>query len=178
MVAFTLVVTAIQCMIDRLRGFNSRSRGYDGDDDDDDDDEHGNAFGMLFRNGMLRRELTPADYETLLRLDNSNFNEESEGADHGLPQEYIDRCPVMVATQNQIDNMTQGVTKACEGEGEREGEGGHKDYACTVCLADYEPGDHIRTLPCMHNYHTECIDPWLRDRGDCPICKLRLDDMT
>ena len=174
MVAFTLVVTVLQCMIDRLRGLNSRNRGFD--DDDDDDDENGSALGMLFRNGMLRRELTPSDYETLLRLDNNNFNEDSE-ADHGLPQEYIDRCPVMVATQNQIDNMTQDVTnKSNEGEGEGAQE--HKDYACTVCLADYEPGDHIRTLPCMHNYHTECIDPWLRERGDCPICKLRLEDMT
>ncbi|CAM9873746.1 unnamed protein product [Phaeothamnion confervicola] len=42
---------------------------------------------------------------------------------------------------------------------------------CGICLAEYEMGDPIRTLPCCHFYHQPCIDRWLRRSGLCPFCK-------
>ena len=38
-----------------------------------------------------------------------------------------------------------------------------------------------KTLPCMHIYHSECIDKWLMINKVCPICLQRIDrtpDMT
>ncbi|KAF9963531.1 hypothetical protein BGZ65_002551 [Modicella reniformis] len=46
---------------------------------------------------------------------------------------------------------------------------------CAICLADYEVGEQVRTLPCYHQYHLGCIDPWLLDMASlCPICKRDL----
>ena len=42
---------------------------------------------------------------------------------------------------------------------------------CSVCLCDAEDGDAMRTLPCMHVYHADCIDKWLGEHATCPICK-------
>lgn len=42
---------------------------------------------------------------------------------------------------------------------------------CTICLNGFTGGDHMRMLPCMHQYHSECIDEWLRRHATCPICK-------
>lgn len=42
---------------------------------------------------------------------------------------------------------------------------------CSVCLCDAEDGDAMRTLPCMHVYHADCIDKWLGEHSTCPICK-------
>eukprot|EP00741_Cyanophora_paradoxa_P019595 tig00021133_g18916.t1 len=47
---------------------------------------------------------------------------------------------------------------------------------CPVCCEDYSVGATVRTLPCLHFYHSECIDRWLGDHRDCPICKRGLLD--
>jgi hypothetical protein len=37
---------------------------------------------------------------------------------------------------------------------------------------EYEDGENIRTMPCMHYFHTDCIDKWLQRGKTCPICKF------
>ncbi|KAF9960051.1 hypothetical protein BGZ70_008694 [Mortierella alpina] len=47
--------------------------------------------------------------------------------------------------------------------------------ACSICLTEYEAGEQIRTLPCFHQYHQGCIDPWLLYVVSlCPMCKRDL----
>lgn len=44
---------------------------------------------------------------------------------------------------------------------------------CMVCLNEYEDKESVRTMPCMHYFHKDCIDKWLLSRGrQCPICKF------
>ena len=33
--------------------------------------------------------------------------------------------------------------------------------ACAVCIAEWEEGDIVTPLPCKHEFHRECIAPWL-----------------
>ncbi|CAG8476745.1 4577_t:CDS:2 [Cetraspora pellucida] len=43
---------------------------------------------------------------------------------------------------------------------------------CPICLGEFESGEELRILPCHHQYHTMCIDPWLLDISSlCPMCK-------
>lgn len=42
---------------------------------------------------------------------------------------------------------------------------------CAICLGEYEEGEEVKTLPCFHVFHTECVDRWLKVNKICPFCK-------
>lgn len=106
---------------------------------------------------MRGRDITGNDYEALLRME-----EEAGPAMHALLQsmgatlEEINRCPVRTLAEH--DDLLQHSP---------EKEPPH----CAVCLETYELGNQVRTIPCFHTFHTDCIDPWLTQKAVCPVCK-------
>jgi hypothetical protein len=42
---------------------------------------------------------------------------------------------------------------------------------CSICLEAFQEHDTVRTIPCFHTFHKNCIDPWLSQRPLCPVCK-------
>nr|KAI8760772.1 RING-H2 finger protein ATL2-like [Biomphalaria glabrata] len=50
-------------------------------------------------------------------------------------------------------------------------EAASSDVRCSICLKDFETGDQKLILPCVHNFHIECGDKWLRRNATCPVCR-------
>ncbi|EMD89636.1 hypothetical protein COCC4DRAFT_186001 [Bipolaris maydis ATCC 48331] len=50
---------------------------------------------------------------------------------------------------------------------------GGRQKECVVCLEEYVDGvSQVMSLPCGHEFHADCITPWLvTRRRTCPICK-------
>ncbi|KAF2632526.1 hypothetical protein BU25DRAFT_453740 [Macroventuria anomochaeta] len=50
---------------------------------------------------------------------------------------------------------------------------GGRQKECVVCLEEYVDGvSQVMSLPCGHEFHVDCITPWLvTRRRTCPICK-------
>merc|ERR1711998_702556 len=47
--------------------------------------------------------------------------------------------------------------------------------ACSICMEDFEVGSVVRTLPCFHTFHKDCVDKWLKRQLTCPNCKHPVD---
>ncbi len=76
--------------------------------------------------------------------------ESSSVVGHGLSQMEISRMPEYI------------VKEDCPSR------------SCNVCLEFFKKGDMMRTISCMHSFHPNCIDPWLRKRPTCPVCKFEV----
>ena len=51
-----------------------------------------------------------------------------------------------------------------------------KNRECVICMNEFVIGDTMRFLPCLHVYHTVCIDDWLmRGSFTCPSCMEPVD---
>jgi len=93
---------------------------------------------------LLTRDLSPEDYDLLLRLDDTVEKKTLKGK--------ID----------QSSFPTQEITK-------------HEESPCVVCLSEYEIGEQVTMLPCLHYFHTQCIINWLTNSSlNCPVDNLPL----
>lgn len=45
---------------------------------------------------------------------------------------------------------------------------------CCICMEEVSQGQEVKTMPCLHSFHSACIDRWLKQSGICPICKHQL----
>lgn len=102
------------------------------------------------------------DYETLLSLD-----VDSEIYPRGLPSSDINRLP----TRKYVHPNSGASGSSSEVTHKRT----ELNKECQVCLTDYETGDTLRILPCFHEFHTPCIDPWLSINHTCPVCRVTVD---
>ncbi|CAO3630092.1 unnamed protein product [Cunninghamella blakesleeana] len=74
---------------------------------------------------------------------------------------------------NNTDHSSQQDDEKTNQE-KKEGDDDYDDdeITCVICLELYKEGQKVRQLPCEHEYHCDCIDPWLKNKsGECPLCK-------
>jgi hypothetical protein len=88
-----------------------------------------------------------ADYEHLL-----NLIEGVGDVSRGLDRRDINKLPVK--TFQKADLATNEPVPECN-----------------ICISEYEEGDRLRILQCLHKFHAKCIDKWLQVNRSCPTCR-------
>ncbi|XP_050384726.1 E3 ubiquitin-protein ligase At1g63170 [Argentina anserina] len=83
--------------------------------------------------------------------------------------------------RNEMNNDQEGNTS---GEGllavgtEKERAISEEDAVCSICLANYSDNDDLRELTCLHVFHVECVDKWLKINASCPLCKSEVGESS
>ncbi|KAL5997772.1 hypothetical protein ACLOJK_008702 [Asimina triloba] len=47
---------------------------------------------------------------------------------------------------------------------------------CTICLEEFIANQRVLITPCNHMFHKECITPWVKSHGKCPVCRFVLGE--
>ena len=76
---------------------------------------------------------------------------------------------------NENESKTNNENKKDARKRKRRREKEKRVNKCSICLEEFKNGDLIRRLPCMHIFHTQEIDTWLRQNHVCPICRIPID---
>ena len=128
------------------------------------------------RTVLRESDFSGNDYEALLR-----FNEEATLAQSlGATQAEIDRCPQRVlesthddllATTTRPDGLFQQESHEHPNRSSSNAAAAAHQQCCPICLEAYQLQDRVRTIPCFHEFHVDCIDPWLAHKSVCPVCK-------
>jgi len=53
-----------------------------------------------------------------------------------------------------------------------------EESECCICLGAFVDGAKLKVLPgCEHSFHSECVDKWLANHSNCPLCRasVKLD---
>ena len=56
----------------------------------------------------------------------------------------------------------------------RENKKSSNNNNCVICLYEFQIGEKIAALPCLHVFHFDCIKNWLKNELTCPVCKFEV----
>ncbi|KAK7320587.1 hypothetical protein VNO77_30207 [Canavalia gladiata] len=77
---------------------------------------------------------------------------------HGLDADTIKKLPII------LHQTPPGPNRALE------------ETECCICLSAFVDGEKLKVLPgCDHSFHCECVDKWLANHSNCPLCRASLE---
>lgn len=95
-----------------------------------------------------------------LEMDTATTDGQYPAAQQSVPTNAAD------AASNQTSRVSMAhseVTSVAESVAD-------ENLGCSICTEDFKVGEDVRVLPCNHQYHPQCVDPWLIDvSGTCPL---------
>jgi hypothetical protein len=149
-----------------------------------EEDKDGNGEGGAAA-GTRDVEMTGGVLEGGPDQDKTGTDEEDEADEHNATHSGADGKEVMAGasgiaeTDGDVDAIASGEPKGKERSSTSEGH--HvsptpspapvvENLGCSICTEDFERGQDVRILPCNHQFHPACIDPWLLNvSGTCPL---------
>ena len=116
------------------------------------------------------------------RVENGEVDLETLGIKRSTPvsQEEIDKLPVYIYTASSDAHKERTSNppnpSPPNSSGPLPSQTFFSQSSCTICLEDFVPNEtKVRSLPCHHIYHPQCIDPHLSSRNSrCPVCMAQV----
>eukprot|EP00596_Hydrurales_sp_CCMP1899_P005537 CAMPEP_0119038320 /NCGR_PEP_ID=MMETSP1177-20130426/7164_1 /TAXON_ID=2985 /ORGANISM="Ochromonas sp, Strain CCMP1899" /LENGTH=410 /DNA_ID=CAMNT_0007000739 /DNA_START=42 /DNA_END=1271 /DNA_ORIENTATION=- len=83
---------------------------------------------------------------------------------HSLLSQFGNGNQQTPASERSIDTIPTSTFR----ESQKPNSSSDDKYKCFVCIDDFNIGEEISTLPCLHRFHTVCVNRWLRQSNTCP----------
>ena len=119
----------------------------------------GNGFGIqlsFLPANLLEPNTTTNPFTNLINIINTTTTN-----NYGLANNFTD--VVTTLEEEDLNNLRKFKTDKILEE------------KCSVCMANINIDEEVCELPCKHNFHNECIEPWLKQYNyKCPICRMEV----
>jgi len=111
----------------------------------------------LAAEGLMNRFVEQPDHgdmslDRLIRRGNSGAQADRQHA--GMDELYLSTLPVSGWMGSSSGNQEE----------------------CPLCLCEYEVGEQVMRLPCLHHGHEECMSKCLLRNRLCPVCKIDVQE--
>lgn len=137
---------------------------------------------FTYKEWMQRGSATSESKRSKLMDNHENLTTRTEAASptepttagaHAEPAAtQTDTASLLKPAETADSDANKPASSSCKLQSEEERtEPDDTTSVCVVCLDFFLPEERIRVLPCLHQYHQQCIDPWLRQKARCPVCK-------
>ncbi|XP_022775833.1 uncharacterized protein LOC111317657 isoform X1 [Durio zibethinus] len=104
--------------------------------------------------------------------DFSSNQDEQKNVLSKLKKEIYNPIPKQMTRRLSLYYRDQNRSNYNEREKEKDEDG----KRCAICLEDFEPREQVMLTPCDHMFHEECILPWVKSHGQCPVCRFVLSE--
>eukprot|EP00928_Gymnodinium_smaydae_P026070 TRINITY_DN20574_c0_g1_i1.p1 TRINITY_DN20574_c0_g1~~TRINITY_DN20574_c0_g1_i1.p1 ORF type:complete len:427 (+),score=91.25 TRINITY_DN20574_c0_g1_i1:81-1361(+) len=133
----------------------------------------GAVFGASATNSNAQQRAS-AGYRRAMQEWYPDDSDEDAGPARGLDDAVVDAYTI--ATRYEAPAAGAG-RPAATGASAPEG-AGEDNKQCMICMEAFNSGELLRTLPCLHRYHDQCVAEWLRRSPECPICKRDITELS
>ncbi|CAL9777967.1 unnamed protein product [Musa acuminata subsp. burmannicoides] len=144
----------------------------------------GRLQSLRLQLALLDREFDDLDYDALRALDSDNPPDAPSMTEEEINSLPVHKYKLQSSSRQSGSSVLQHASSSSISATEKRQEGTKLDgnlktpedeLTCSVCLEQVNVGELVRSLPCLHQFHANCIDPWLRQQGTCPVCKHRVN---
>jgi len=96
--------------------------------------------------------------------------------DYVLDNEALDQILTQLMEQSQGDKPVPAPDDMIESlpRGRVNTDSNLLQQDCAICKDSFELKQETLRLPCNHTFHDECILPWIKQSGTCPVCRFEL----
>lgn len=141
----------------------------------------GGLQGLRLQLALPGHNFDELEFQPLGAVDSYNVSPAPSMSEQEINALPVHKYRVMGQESEDADQQQSSCSPASEsnqvsGEAEASPMAPEDELTCSVCLEQVNEGEIIRTLPCLHQFHSTCIDPWLRQQGTCPVCKFRANE--
>jgi hypothetical protein len=150
--------------------------------EDDLSDKQSNYSKSSFKKRPILKRLLTNDEDNKNRIsknklsDNNSQSDKNRNSYKGKKrQKVFDEILTLKIEENNEENLTELVSAipAFIVKEKNKGKENNNKH-CPICLGEFKVGEKESSLPCLHFFHSNCIEKWLKRSKFCPVCKLQI----
>jgi len=51
----------------------------------------------------------------------------------------------------------------------------NEQVTCAICQEDFKSKEWVRNMTCLHLFHSNCVNDWIKRANNCPTCRTTVD---